>query len=169
MKLSLTGMMGAGKTSIGKILAEKINIPFYDSDQLIVDKLDLEIVDIFRNHGEDYFRKIESEILHIALHQEDNIVLSVGGGTPCFHANMDMIKNHSLSFYLDYPAKLLASRLEKGKHKRPLIKDFNPEELRLFIETTLEKRNRYYNKADYRVKNFNNPIDEILNYIQKAN
>lgn len=169
MVITLIGFMGCGKTTTGKRLAKQLGYEFVDLDTAIENCQERTINQIFAEDGEDYFRKIESEILHIALHQEDNIVLSVGGGTPCFHANMDMIKNHSLSFYLDYPAKLLASRLEKGKHKRPLIKDFNPEELRLFIETTLEKRNRYYNKADYRVQNFNNPIDEILDYIQKAN
>lgn len=162
MIISLVGFMGSGKTTIGKKLAKALGYEFIDLDKAIEYCEDMTINEIFAEKGEKFFRQAETKILHITLHNEDNIVLSLGGGTPCFHANMDMIKNHSTSFYLNFPPKLLASRLEQGKHKRPLIKDFNQEELEHFINTTLEKRNFYYKKADHIIENFNKPVEEIM-------
>jgi shikimate kinase len=162
MIVTLLGFMGSGKTTIGKKLAKKLNYVFIDLDQVIEDYEEQSINDIFVEKGEDYFRQIESKILHITLHEEKNIVLSLGGGTPCFHANMDMIKNHSTSFYLDYPAKMLASRLDGGKAKRPLIKELSQAELVQFIETALNKRTAFYKKADHHISDFKSPVDTII-------
>jgi len=119
MKLSLTGMMGAGKTSIGKILAKKINIPFYDSDQLIVDKLELEIIDIFRNHGEDYFRNQEEEVCNNILKKE-TFVLALGGGGILNKRIRETINNETISIYLKTDQNILFERLKNDK-SRPLI------------------------------------------------
>ena len=162
MIITLLGFMGSGKTTIGKKLAKKLNYVFIDLDHAIEHCEEQSINDIFAKKGEDYFRQIESKILHITLHEKKNIVLSLGGGTPCFHTNMDMVKNHSTSFYLDFPAKMLASRLEGGKAKRPLIKDLSQAELVQFIETVLNKRKAFYKKADHHISDFKSPIDTII-------
>ena len=162
MIITLLGFMGSGKTTIGKKLAKKLNYVFIDLDHAIEHCEEQSINDIFAKKGEDYFRQIESKILHITLHEKKNIVLSLGGGTPCFHANMDMVKNHSTSFYLDYTAKMLASRLDIGKAKRPLIKDLSQAELVQFIETALNKRKAFYKKEDHHISDFKSPIDTII-------
>ena len=96
--------MGSGKTTIGKYLSEKSYIPFFDLDTYIETKEKLSITDIFDKKGEIYFRKIEHLYLKEFLQDNDSYVLSLGGGTPCYAGNMDIIKEHTdiHSFYLQH-------------------------------------------------------------------
>ena len=168
IKLSLTGMMGAGKTSIGKILAEKIHIPFYDSDQLIVDKLDLEIVDIFRNHGEDYFRNQEEEVCNNILKKE-TFVLALGGGGILNKRIRETINNETISIYLKTDQNILFERLKNDK-SRPLLKGTN---LKKQINSILKDREKLYSESDIIIENNANDIEavveEIISLIKKVN
>ncbi len=154
IRLSLTGMMGSGKTSIGKVLAEKINIPFYDSDELIVDKMDLDIPDIFRNHGEDFFRNQEEEVCNDILKKE-TFVLALGGGAILNKKIRDSINNNTLSIYLKTDQSILFERLKNDK-SRPLLQG---SDLKKKINDIISERERFYLKSNIVVDNNTNDIE----------
>ena len=164
IKLSLTGMMGAGKTSIGKILAEKINVPFYDTDKLIVDKLGLEIADIFSNHGEDFFRKQEEEVC-IDILKKETFVLALGGGAILNRKIRESINNETLSIYLKTDQNILFDRLKNDK-SRPLLQG---SDIKKKINDIISERERFYLKSNIVVDNNTNDIklisDKIISLI----
>lgn len=156
--------MGAGKTTIGKQLSNKLRYNFIDLDQFIEESNQISISSIFSNKGEAYFRDIES--LHLKKVLElDNTVISLGGGTPCFNNNMRLIKNHSKSIFIDLPTKMLVSRLKNGRLKRPLIQDKSDDELFDFINTLRSKRLSYYNQANLIINKREDIISHILDFI----
>ena len=148
MKIFLVGYMGSGKTTAGRHLARHMKLGFIDMDSEIEREAGKNIEDIFANEGEDYFRRIEHEYLKKVI-LDDDIVISTGGGTPCFLDNMDIMNNSGGSVYFRMSVETLVSRLIKAKNKRPLIKDLNEIDLRYFIASNLEKREPFYNKAHY--------------------
>ena len=160
IKLSLTGMMGAGKTSIGKILAEKINLPFYDSDLLIEDKLDLEIKDIFSIHGEDYFRNQEEEVCKNILKKE-KFILALGGGGILNKRIRESINNETISIYLKTDQNILFERLKNDK-SRPLLQGSN---LKKKINDIISEREKFYLKSNIVVDNNINDIELITEKI----
>lgn len=143
----LLGYMGSGKSTIGKSLARKLKISFIDLDKYIEQKHNLSINSIFATKGENEFRKIEREAL-IEVSMLENHVVSLGGGTPCFFDNIDIINNSGKSIYLKMSIGMLVSRLINAKTKRPLIEGKNKEELYRFIELQLEDRAVFYSKAN---------------------
>ena len=145
--LTLTGMMGVGKSTIGKILAKKLDYNFIDVDKLIEKKENSSINLIFKNSGESYFRKIESEITLAAL-KKDNSVISLGGGAFINNLIRKNVKKLSISFWLDTPINELVKRLKKNK-KRPLLFRKNIEET---VKKIYFERKKIYNKADHRIK-----------------
>ena len=111
MNIILTGYMGSGKTEIGSRLSQKLGMKFIDLDQYIEKREDSSITKIFEKKGDIYFRKIESKYLHEII-KEDNITLSLGGGTPCYHENYKIFNNdNNISFYLKHSLKNLSERL----------------------------------------------------------
>ena len=122
-RISLTGMMGSGKTSIGKILAKKISLPFYDSDNDIEDKLNIKISEIFEKYGESWFRKQEEKICKDILKKE-KFVLALGGGAITNKLIRDNIAKNSLLIYLKTDENILFERLKNDK-SRPLLKETN--------------------------------------------
>ena len=145
--LTLTGMMGVGKSTIGKILAKKLNYKFVDIDKLIEDKEGSTINFIFRNKSENYFRKVENEITLIEL-KKDKSVISLGGGAFLNSSIRRIAKKHSVSFWLDVPVDELIKRLKKSK-KRPLLLKKNISEE---IKKIYFGRKKFYNEADYRIR-----------------
>ena len=145
--LTLTGMMGVGKSTIGKILAKKLNYRFVDVDKLIEDKEDSSINFIFKNKSESYFRKIENDITLSQL-KKYNSVISLGGGAFLNSSIRNSAKKLSASFWLDVPIDELMKRLKKNR-KRPLLlkKDTNEEIKKIYFN-----RKKFYNEADYRIK-----------------
>jgi len=146
MNLYLVGYMGTGKTTAGKLLAEKLNRPFTDVDEFIESRYHKTIATIFEEKGEAGFREIEHHVLQ-EISRFENTVVSTGGGLPCFFNNMDLMNQTGITVYLKTNVTDLFSRLNSGKQKRPLIKEKNPEELRAFIETNLKEREFFYNQA----------------------
>ena len=122
-RISLTGMMGSGKTSIGKLLAKKINLPFYDSDEDIEDKLSLKISEIFETYGESWFREQEKKIC-IDILKKEKFVLALGGGAITNVEIRDSIAKNSLLIYLKTDENILFERLKNDK-SRPLLKGTN--------------------------------------------
>ncbi len=90
MRIFLIGMPGAGKSTLGQQTAIALNLDFHDLDVLIVEKTGMEITEIFRERGEEYFRKIEAKILKEVVQDQDDFVMATGGGTPCFYQNIEL-------------------------------------------------------------------------------
>lgn len=145
-KFFLIGYMGAGKTTLGKILAKKKGLHFIDLDLFIESRYQKTIRQMFDDIGEARFREIESAILR-EVSEFENVVISTGGGTPCFSNNIDYMNDKGTTIYLWSSSDALAKRLNKCKASRPLLKDKNEEELRIFVQENLDRRNEFYSKA----------------------
>ncbi|MDR3273141.1 MAG: shikimate kinase [Flavobacteriaceae bacterium] len=169
MIISLVGYMGAGKTTVGKQLSERLQLPFADLDDYISSKEKMTVKEIFARKGEIYFRKLEKHYLEQLL-QKDALVLSLGGGTPVYYDNMELINHHSNSFYLKLKPSELVRILAKKKAKRPLIAHLKDKELKEFIAKHLFERLPYYEKAQYKIDAGNKSpqeiTEEIIEYIK---
>jgi shikimate kinase len=141
--------MGAGKSTVGKKLASRINYKFIDTDHYIAEKEGMSIPDIFRYKGEAHFRKAEHEVLVNLAEYEDNLVISTGGGAPCFMNNMDFMNSSGITVYLKMDPEELFHRLSGTKKKnRPLIQDKSPEELHIYIIEKLAEREPFYCRSN---------------------
>ncbi|MBQ6800906.1 MAG: shikimate kinase [Bacteroidaceae bacterium] len=145
-RIILIGYMGAGKTTLGKILARSLNLEFIDLDWYIENRFHQSVSQLFATRGEEGFRKIEQNMLHEVAEFED-VVISTGGGTPCFFDNMEYMNQQGVTVYLKATPETLRTHLRMGKQKRPLIAQKNDEELDAFIRESLDKRESYYNQA----------------------
>ena len=148
IRIFLTGYMGSGKTTLGRALATDLGVPFIDLDHYIEQRYRKTIAQLFAEKGEEGFREIERRMLHEVGEFED-VIISTGGGTPCFFDNIEFMNSQGTTVYLDVPVERLFIRLCIARSKRPLIKDKNDEELRAFIIEQLEKRAPHYSKAQH--------------------
>jgi len=148
MNLYLVGYMGAGKTTVGKLLARKLNRSFIDVDEFIENRYHKTIATIFEKKGESGFREIEHRTLQ-EISSFENVVVSTGGGLPCFYNNMDLLNQTGITVYLKVSVDGLIDRIAKGKQKRPLVREKSGEELRDFVEMNLEKRESFYNQSKF--------------------
>ena len=140
--------MASGKTTIGKILSESLELPFYDLDSIIEQELKTTINEIFEQKGELFFRKKEREVLEIFLNNTDSYVLALGGGTPCYYDNFTLYQNEEIkSFYLKTSVNSLLERLKTQKNTRPIIANLNDEDLNEFVAKHLFERNYFYNQV----------------------
>lgn len=166
MKIVLLGYMASGKSAVGKILSERLNIQFIDLDNFIEEKEQLPITQIFENKGEIYFRKKEGDYLQELLNSNENLVISLGGGTPCYGNNMNFIENKSTSFYLKASIDTIFDRLKKETSQRPLVAAIGTENLKEYIAKHLFERALYYERAHHTIlvnnKNLAQIVDEIL-------
>ncbi|WP_298497334.1 shikimate kinase [uncultured Algibacter sp.] len=165
MIIILIGYMASGKTSIGKKLAKKLNYNFLDLDDFIEEKEKMSVSEIFKTKGEIYFRKQEAFHLKALLHSENNTILSVGGGTPCYSGNMDVIlkAENAKCIYLKATLTTLANKLLLKKAKRPLISHIETiEEMTEFIGKHLFERSHYYNQAEIKVSIDNKTKDDVV-------
>lgn len=131
--------MGAGKTTVGKALAKELDLPFYDLDWYIETRMHKKVKEIFDEQGEEGFRRIERNMLH-EVAEFENVVLSCGGGTPCFFDNMEYMNGQGTVIYLKCSPEVLFRHLKMGKGVRPLLLGKNDEELMAFIREQLERR-----------------------------
>lgn len=145
-RIIIIGYMGAGKTTVGKALARELGLTFYDLDWYIEGRMRKTVPQIFAEKGEEGFRKIENAMLHEVAEFED-IVLSCGGGTPCFFDNMEYLNRQGDTVYLKATPDVLYKHLKMGKTERPLLKNKTKEEMYWFIEEQLVQREPYYIKA----------------------
>lgn len=143
----LIGFMGVGKTSLGKKLANALNYEFIDTDYLIEEREQMSVSDIFKQHGEEYFRKLEGEVVDEL--PKTKSVIATGGGLPCHQDIMDKLNAIGYTIYLHRPAKELAIRLRQGRNKRPLIAELNNEELLVFINEKLALREVFYLQSQF--------------------
>ena len=168
MKIILLGYMGSGKTTIGIQLAKKLFLNFTDLDEFIEEKEQKLIKEIFEQKGEIYFRKIEHKYLKQFIKENESYVLSLGGGTPCYAGNLDLILHdkNNLSFYLRGSISTLFKRLSENKFKRPLINDLSDNQLTEYIAKHLFERSVFYDKATYKISIDDKEVQEIVTEIR---
>lgn len=147
-RIIIIGYMGAGKTTVGKALSKELGIPFYDLDWYIESRMHKTVAQLFAERGEEGFRKVECNMLHEVAEFED-VVISCGGGTPCFFDNMEYLNQQGETVYLKADPEVLYGHLQMGKTVRPLLVGKNKEELLAFIREQLEKREPFYTKAKH--------------------
>jgi shikimate kinase len=165
MKIYLIGYMGSGKSTVGELLAERMKLNFIDFDKYIERETGKTITEIFDTTGEEKFRELEHQHLKKLLRQDD-VVVSLGGGTPCFYNNIELINKSGISVYLEMNVDSLVKRLSKARNKRPLIHDLNETELRYFIEANLEKRKMIYEQAHFSIKTSDLSLEKIVEEIK---
>ncbi len=167
MKIILVAYMASGKSTIGKLISESLNLPFYDLDDLIEMHLNLKVNEIFEQKGELFFRKKERDVLTDFLNTTDNYVLSLGGGTPCYYDNFELYQSESIhSIYLKASVTTLLERLKSQKATRPLVARLNDEELQDFLAKHLFERNYFYHQVENVIsiddKNESKIVSEIV-------
>lgn len=169
MKIVLIGYMASGKSTIGKILAKELNLSFIDLDHYISDREQMSIPEIFTQKGEIYFRKIETKYLLEVLEKEQEFILSLGGGTPCYGNNMEIILNSdAASVYLKASILTITERIRTGKRKRPLVAHLSNEELPEFIGKHLFERQFYYLQSNHSIAVDGKQKYEIIDDLLKA-
>lgn len=158
----LIGYMGSGKTTKGKNLARALQIPFIDLDSKIEEKKGQSISEIFEKEGEQSFRETEASVLR-SLKSDSLMVISTGGGTPCFYENMQWMNDNGLTIYFEMPAAALYSRLKNAKKKRPLL--MQQQDPEAFIAKHLKEREIYYRQAKYTINGLSIDSLELANEI----
>jgi len=166
----LIGYMGSGKSVIGKELSKRILYTFYDLDYFIEMNEKLSINQIFDQKKELYFREIEKKYLKELIDKDENKIISLGGGTPCYNNNMDLILNtsNSESIYLKRSIDILVERLFKKLSSRPLISHLkNRNELKEFVSKHLFERNQYYLRSKKILNTNNLKLDDVVEELKK--
>lgn len=170
MKIVLCGYMGSGKSQVGRLLASKLGVVFFDLDDQIEINQQKSIKKIFSEKGEIFFRKKENEVLKELLNAPENFILSLGGGTPCYADNLEILKNNKevRLIYLKVELNKLTKRLFNEKEKRPLISDQESREsLNDFIRKHLFERQYYYLQSDIILDVSELSIEETVNSLVK--
>ena len=139
------GMMGSGKSSIGSLVSKKLNLPFADIDNLIVENTGMSILEIFEKKGENYFRKLEEKITLKCLKKNKNVISLGGGGFINIKIRKEILTNH-ISFWLNWDESILLKRI-KGSKKRPLVSKSTEQEIR----TIIRNRSKIYTNAQYKI------------------
>ncbi len=166
MRIYLIGYMASGKSNLGKILAEKMDFSFIDLDYLFEERFRISVFDFFEKYDEEGFRKIEQSLL-VETFCMDHVVVSTGGGTPCFFDNMRQIRESGISVYLHWNLPALVQRLRHVKRKRPLLKDIGGQELEAMVEEHLRERELFYNQADFIVDAEHLDLDKLVTTIRE--
>ncbi|WP_321333832.1 shikimate kinase [uncultured Bacteroides sp.] len=148
IRIFLTGYMGAGKTTLGKAFARKNNLSFIDLDWYIEERFHKTVQELFAERGERGFRELEKNMLHEVAAFED-VVISTGGGAPCFFDNMKYMNECGKTVFLNVSPDVLFSRLRVAKQKRPILQGKEDNELLAFIVEALNKRAAFYLQAQY--------------------
>ena len=147
-RIFLIGYMGAGKTTLGKAFSRELGLTFIDLDWYIEERFHKTVQQLFSERGEQGFRELEQKMLHEVAEFED-VVISAGGGTPCFFDNMDYMNACGDTVFLQVEPEVLFHRLKVAKQQRPLLANKSDEELMNFICEALQKRHPFYSQAKF--------------------
>ena len=168
MKVILVGYMGSGKSVVAQKLAQKLQIPFVDLDELIEKNQKSDVKTIFSDKGELFFRKLEHQIFTDLLQNSEPLIISTGGGTPCYFNNHELFKaDTNVSFYLKASIETLVARLEIEKQSRPLIARLSENEFANFVAKHLFERSFYYYQAQFVIDVDDKSVEEIAVEIQR--
>ena len=153
MKIVLLGYMASGKSSIGRRLSNLLSMNFLDLDDYISEQENMTIPAIFAQKGEVYFRTIEHKYLKEVLQKEEDFILALGGGTPCYAGNIDIVNKdeHSVSIYLKGSTPTMIDRLIRKKAKRPLVASLDDDKIPEFVAKHLFERRPFYEQAQQHV------------------
>ena len=162
----LVGFPGSGKSTVGRRLASRLSLPFYDTDSYFEMKYRISVHDFFAKYGEEFFRICEKSVLEELL-SLPSCVIATGGGTPCQFDLMRQINASALSVYIKLSPKSLFDRLSHSKKVRPLVSGKSPEDLFDYIAETLPLREKFYNQAEISVKGENMDINLLVDSIQR--
>ena len=162
----LIGFMTAGKTREGKRLAKLLNRKFIDLDRKIETAENKTVSEIFNEKGEEYFRETETRILK-SLNLNENYIVSCGGGTPCFHENMNWMLQHGTVVWLKIAVETVMKRLTESKKERPLLKNLDGEKMKYFITEKIKQREQFYSLAQIQIDTENISIENLKVEIEK--
>jgi shikimate kinase len=160
--------MGSGKTHWGRALSQKLNIPFFDLDEQIVSHEGKPINQLFAEHGEEHFRLLEKDTLHIITESHDSFVMATGGGTPCYFNNVEYMNRSGTTVWINTSVDILFQRLIVEKDKRPLIKELSDGQLKGFITKKFADRRIYYEQADVTLDEEPVQLDTLIEKIFHA-
>lgn len=166
MRIFIIGYMGAGKTTVGKRLANRLGVNFIDLDDAFEAKYRYSIPRFFDHFGEEKFRDLENECLKEIIRENQDAVISTGGGTACFMGNMDLMQKAGTTIYLKMHPKSLAHRLNRARRLRPVVRDIQNDDMQEFVEEQLAEREPYYEKARITAKGESLDIDELVGSIK---
>jgi shikimate kinase len=165
MRIFIIGFMASGKSTIGRKLANKLNMPFIDLDKIIEEDQKQTIRSLMYQSGEENFRQIEKEMLYKIIEKNEHAVISTGGGTPCFFDNMEQMNSAGITIYLEVDISILVNRLMNSKTERPLIWGKSKEDLTQYAQNLLEKRNPFYSLAKHKISGKNLTADDIISLV----
>ncbi|GAB4017472.1 shikimate kinase [Spirosoma migulaei] len=161
----LIGMPSSGKSTLGKRIADVLHYRFIDTDKIIVREEGRSIPEIFAESGEEYFREVERRVLR-NLKPGGNLVVSTGGGMPCYHNNMEYIKATGVSVFLDVPVDVLARRIQVHAHEDRPLNNANDPELLTVLQKRYELRLPIYSQANIIISG-ETTEDELLRRLGK--
>jgi shikimate kinase len=168
MRVFLIGFMGSGKTHWARQLSQKLNIPFFDLDEQVVSHEGKAINEIFAEKGEEYFRLLEKDTLHIITESHESFVMATGGGTPCYFNNVEYMNQSGTTVWINTPLETLYTRLMRQRSARPLLKDLSDDQLKGFIIKKFSDRKIYYEQADVVVDEEPVLLDSLIEKIFHA-
>jgi shikimate kinase len=164
MKIYLIGYMGSGKSTLGKSLAKAFGISWLDLDSEIESRYKISIPDFFSKYGETAFRDVEHKVLNDLVSAPD-MVISTGGGVPCFHNNMELMNETGLTIYLEATPALILTRIGPYAWKRPLFQRMDGTDILEKITAHLKSREKFYRQAQITIDATNPDIEELKNLI----
>jgi len=163
MRIFLLGFMGTGKTYWGKQLAAALQWPYFDLDEMICGLEKQTVAEIFDTKGEEYFRQQEHTLLKQLIRPNRNMILSCGGGTPCFFNNMQLMQEAGKTVYLQSTIETLHQRLKLEADERPLLQGHSPEQLTDYITSKLQERQEIYEQAQITIDTEELTLEELKN------
>lgn len=165
MRIFLIGFMGCGKTHYGRELSKKIQVPFFDLDEAIEEREGKTIPKIFEEEGEEYFRLLEKDVLHLITESHETFVMACGGGTPCYFNNIDYMNKNGLTVWINCSIDCLHDRLVKVRGERPLLDHITDNQLRSYIVKKFGNRKIFYQQAAVILNEDDLTIDKLVDHV----
>lgn len=165
MLIFIIGYMGAGKTTLGKMIADRLHHRFLDLDEMIEISTGYNVNTMFEKFGEQAFRQRERDILFSHLDDIDTVI-ATGGGTPCFWNNMERMNQSGITIFIDTPYETIKERLAGKFQNRPLFRDIPQENLSEFILKHMAARRVFYEASAIVVKSENIDMEDLSRRIQ---